>query len=139
MKKKDTDPRAYSRVVFDGVKQTASRAMLRAYEKVFGTGRELMAGISGMLQKAGLPAQVIGVPPLFDIVYTAGDVSDYRATLRADVEMQRRFNRRLRAGGQRPCHRRAAAKKSDEFAPLHASSTGQAGKDGAIMPCRFES
>ncbi len=30
MKKKGTDARAYSRVVFDGVKQTASRAMLRA-------------------------------------------------------------------------------------------------------------
>src|SRR5580698_5787515 len=29
MKKKITDPRAYSRVVFDGVKQTAARAMLR--------------------------------------------------------------------------------------------------------------
>jgi glutamate-1-semialdehyde 2,1-aminomutase len=70
-----------------------------AYDMVFATGRELMAGISGMLQKAGLPAQVIGVPPLFDIVYAAGDVYDYRATLRADVEMQRRFNRRLREGG----------------------------------------
>jgi glutamate-1-semialdehyde 2,1-aminomutase len=70
-----------------------------AYEKVFATGRQLMAGISGMLQKAGLPAQVIGVPPLFDIVYTPGDVSDYRAMLRADVEMQRRFNRRLREAG----------------------------------------
>ena len=58
-----------------------------------------MAGISGMLQKAGLPAQVIGVPPLFDIVYAAGDVSDYRAMLRADVEMQRRFNRRFREAG----------------------------------------
>jgi glutamate-1-semialdehyde 2,1-aminomutase len=70
-----------------------------AYAKVFATGRELMAGISNMLQKAGLPAQVIGVPPLFDVVYTAGDVHDYRATLRADVAMQRRFNRRLREGG----------------------------------------
>ena len=70
-----------------------------AYETVFATGRELMAGISGMLQKAGLPAQVIGVPPLFDIVYAAGDVSDYRAMLRADVEMQRRFNRRFREAG----------------------------------------
>ncbi|HUA88267.1 MAG TPA: dihydroxy-acid dehydratase, partial [Steroidobacteraceae bacterium] len=30
MSKKDNDPRAYSRVVVDGVKQTASRAMLRA-------------------------------------------------------------------------------------------------------------
>ena len=70
-----------------------------AYEKVFATGRELMAGMSAMLQRAGLPAQVIGVPPLFDIVYAAGDVHDYRAVLRGDVAMQRRFNRRLRAGG----------------------------------------
>src|SRR3954470_16144422 len=43
-----------------------------AYEKVFATGRELMAGISAMLERVGLPAQVIGVPPLFDIVYAAG-------------------------------------------------------------------
>jgi glutamate-1-semialdehyde 2,1-aminomutase len=70
-----------------------------AYETVFATGRELMAGISTILQKAGLPAQVIGVPPLFDIVYAAGDVHDYRATLRGDVAMQRRFNRRLREAG----------------------------------------
>ena len=49
-----------------------------AYEKVFATGRELMAGMSGMLEKAGLPAQVIGVPPLFDIVYATGDIADYR-------------------------------------------------------------
>jgi len=70
-----------------------------AYETVFATGRELMAGMSGMLAKAGLPAQVIGVPPLFDIVYAAGDVTDYRATLRADPAMQRRFNARFRAGG----------------------------------------
>jgi glutamate-1-semialdehyde 2,1-aminomutase len=69
------------------------------YEKVFATGRELMNGIAAMLQKAGLPAQVIGVPPLFDIVYAAGEVSDYRGWLRADAEMSRRFNRRLRAGG----------------------------------------
>jgi glutamate-1-semialdehyde 2,1-aminomutase len=52
-----------------------------------------------MLEKAGLPAQVIGVPPLFDIVYAAGDIADYRGWLRSDVEMQRRFNRRFREGG----------------------------------------
>jgi len=32
-------------------------------------------------------------------VYAAGDVSDYRATLRADPAMQRRFNARFRASG----------------------------------------
>src|SRR6478752_3424283 len=62
-----------------------------AYEKVFATGGELMAGISAMLEKAGLPAQVIGVPPLFDIVYARGDIADYRGWLRADAEMSRRF------------------------------------------------
>ena len=70
-----------------------------AYEKVFATGRELMAGFTALLQKAGLPAQVIGVPPLFDIVYATGDLYDYRSTLRGDAEMQRRFNRRLREAG----------------------------------------
>ena len=70
-----------------------------AYEKVFTTGRELMSGISEMLEKAGLAAQVIGVPPLFDIVYAGGDISDYRSWLRADTEMSRRFNRRFREGG----------------------------------------
>jgi glutamate-1-semialdehyde 2,1-aminomutase len=70
-----------------------------AYERVFATGRELMGGISAMLEKAGLPAQVIGVPPLFDIIYASGDISDYRGWLRADAEMSRRFNRRFREGG----------------------------------------
>jgi glutamate-1-semialdehyde 2,1-aminomutase len=70
-----------------------------AYEKVFATGRELMAGISTMLERVGLPAQVIGVPPLFDIVYAAGDISDYRGWQRSDAEMSRRFNRRFREGG----------------------------------------
>ncbi len=66
---------------------------------MFATGRQLMDGISSMLEKAGLPAQVIGVPPLFDIVYAAGEISDYRGWLRADAEMSRRFNRRFRASG----------------------------------------
>ncbi|HET7881102.1 MAG TPA: aminotransferase class III-fold pyridoxal phosphate-dependent enzyme [Acetobacteraceae bacterium] len=70
-----------------------------SYDKVFATGRALMSGIDAMLQKAGLPAQVIGVPPLFDIVYAAGDVADYRGWLRADTAMQRRFNVRFREGG----------------------------------------
>jgi glutamate-1-semialdehyde 2,1-aminomutase len=58
-----------------------------------------MAGISTMLERVGLPAQVIGVPPLFDIVYAAGDISDYRGWQRSDAEMSRRFNRRFREGG----------------------------------------
>jgi glutamate-1-semialdehyde 2,1-aminomutase len=80
----------------------ATLAVLRqpgAYERIFATGRELMAGMSRMLADAGLPAQVVGVPPLFDVVFTADEVVDYRSVLRQDAAMQRRFNAVLRARG----------------------------------------
>src|SRR6478752_1015110 len=61
------------------------------YERVFATGRELMGALTELLKRDGLTAQVIGVPPLFDIVYARGDIADYRGWLRADAEMSRRF------------------------------------------------
>ena len=69
------------------------------YEQVFATGRKLMDALTGLLRETGLPGQVIGEPPLFDVIFATGDMADYRATLRADVEMMRRFNRRLRGHG----------------------------------------
>ena len=70
-----------------------------AYEKVFATGRELMEGFSHAISEAGVPAQVIGVPPLFDVVFRSGDVADYRAWLGADAEMAKRFNRHILEAG----------------------------------------
>ena len=70
-----------------------------AYDGVFETGRTLMGEIGGMLRKAGLPAQVIGEPVLFDVVFTAEDVRDYRGTLRADTALQKHVNQHLRASG----------------------------------------
>jgi len=69
------------------------------YDKVFATGRSLMESLAGLLRETGLPGQVIGEPPLFDVIFATGDIADYRATLRADVEMMGRFNRRLREKG----------------------------------------
>ena len=69
------------------------------YERAFATGRILMDGLSGMVRKAGLPAQVIGVPVLFDLIFVEGEVSDYRATLGQDMEALRRFNRTVRENG----------------------------------------
>jgi glutamate-1-semialdehyde 2,1-aminomutase len=69
------------------------------YEGVFATGRELMAALDGLLRKAGLPAQVIGEPPLFDVIFTDQPVRDYRDTLKGDKAMQTRFNQLLRAQG----------------------------------------
>ncbi len=70
-----------------------------AYEGVFATGRALMDGMATQLAGAGLPAQVVGEPPLFDVVFTDGEVRDYRATLRADRAVQAHVNRVLREGG----------------------------------------
>lgn len=70
-----------------------------AYEGVFATGRALMEGIAGLLARHGVPAQVVGEPVLFDVIYATGEIRDYRATLRADAAMQKRVNAGLRARG----------------------------------------
>ena len=48
---------------------------------------------------AGIPAQVIGEPPLFDVVFAAEPVRDYRGVIRGDAELMRRFNALLRERG----------------------------------------
>jgi len=80
----------------------ATLAVLRrpgTYEAVFATGRRLMDGLSDMVRQAGLPAQVIGEPVLFDLIFATGEVSDYRAGLRQDVDALHRFNKALREQG----------------------------------------
>jgi glutamate-1-semialdehyde 2,1-aminomutase len=69
------------------------------YEKVFATGERLMEGLSGMIRERGLPAQVIGEPVLFDIVFAEGPVFDYRSGQLQDAAASRRFNAALRAEG----------------------------------------
>ena len=69
------------------------------YVGVFATGRELMGTLSELLKKAGLKAQVIGEPPLFDVIFTDQPIKDYRDTLKADTAIQKRFNQALRARG----------------------------------------
>ena len=69
------------------------------YEQVFMTGLELMGALFELLQKAGLPAQVVGEPPLFDVVFTDQPIKDYRDTLKGDAALARRFNQLLRARG----------------------------------------
>jgi glutamate-1-semialdehyde 2,1-aminomutase len=70
-----------------------------AYERLFATGRELMGALADLLKRKGLAAQVVGEPPLFDVVFTSEPVRDYRATLRSDGDMLRRFNAALRERG----------------------------------------
>jgi glutamate-1-semialdehyde 2,1-aminomutase len=69
------------------------------YEGVFANGRRLMDTLSELLKTHGVKAQVIGEPPLFDIIFTDQPVKDYRDTLKADTALQKRFNQALRARG----------------------------------------
>ena len=69
------------------------------YERAFATGRELMGTLSELLKSSGLPAQVIGEPVLFDVAFTREPIRDYRATLKVDADLQRRFNAALRQRG----------------------------------------
>lgn len=80
----------------------ASLQVLRrpgTYERLFATGRALMDGLRSRLKAAGVVAQVIGEPPLFDVVFADGEMNDYRDTARGDVQMMRRFNLLLRQHG----------------------------------------
>ena len=66
-----------------------------AYETLHGTGRRLMAGLAELAQKSGLPAQVVGEPVVFDILFTAEPVTDYRSLQRADGALARTFTTEL--------------------------------------------
>jgi glutamate-1-semialdehyde 2,1-aminomutase len=80
----------------------ATMAILRrpgAYEQIHATGRELMGALGELLKAAGIPAQISGEPPLFDVVFTDEPVRDYRGTLRGDADKMRHFNTLLRERG----------------------------------------
>ncbi|MBR0673021.1 aspartate aminotransferase family protein [Neoroseomonas soli] len=80
----------------------ATLEVLRApgtYDAVFATGRSLMDGLSKLIAEAGIPAQILGEPVLFDVVYAEGQLRDYRALLRQDAAMQKHVNGVLRQEG----------------------------------------
>ena len=80
----------------------ASLEILRrpgAYEQIFATGRILMAAMAELLRRFDIPGQVIGEPPMFDVVFTNAPISNYRDVLRGDADLARRFNAKLRPRG----------------------------------------
>ncbi len=80
----------------------ATMAILKrpgAYEQLFATGRELMDALGRLIKGAGLKARIIGEPPMFDVVFTEAEVTDYRGYFKGDAEMARRFNASLLRSG----------------------------------------
>jgi len=58
-----------------------------------------MQGLDDLLQDAGIPAVVLGEPPLFDVFFTSSKVKDYRGMQGNDTERAQRFNGVLRQHG----------------------------------------
>lgn len=65
------------------------------YERLLGTGRELMAGLHDALSAAEVPHQVTGEPVNFEVYFTEEPITDYRSTLKADAKLGARFARGL--------------------------------------------
>ena len=66
-----------------------------AYDTIHGTGTRLMAGLTELAHKAGLPAQVVGEPVVFDLLFTEEPVVDYRSLQKADGARGKAFTTEL--------------------------------------------
>ena len=70
-----------------------------AYETVYDTGRAIMAALETQFSRVGIPAQVVGQPTLFAMVFADTPVEDYRGVMRGDAARLKRFNTVLREHG----------------------------------------
>ena len=70
-----------------------------AYERLFATGRELMTALEAEFRSAGIAAQVVGIEPMFDVVFATGPMRNYRDLQRGNADIARQFNLLLRARG----------------------------------------
>jgi glutamate-1-semialdehyde 2,1-aminomutase len=69
------------------------------YARMHAIGNQLKAALQKTCDAARVPARVVGEGVLFDVFFTAGEITDYRSTLAADREKLQRFVRLLRERG----------------------------------------
>jgi glutamate-1-semialdehyde 2,1-aminomutase len=69
------------------------------YRQLFNMGQRLRQGLADLLKQFGIPGQVVGEDPLFDVVFTDESVTDYRGMLTQNRDLLRRFNGELLARG----------------------------------------
>ncbi len=70
-----------------------------AYERFRENGKVIMAAIEDHLTQAGIAHSIVGDPVLFDVVFSADPVVDYRGVMKGDAERAARFNKGLRRRG----------------------------------------
>lgn len=69
------------------------------YERYFQVGEKLMGALTHIVEEHGIEGQVVGAPPMFDIVFGTGEVRNYRDTIRGDGSQLTRLNGLLRERG----------------------------------------
>jgi glutamate-1-semialdehyde 2,1-aminomutase len=62
------------------------------YESLRRTGTALKSGLARAVEKAGVTAQVIGEPAVFDVIFTERAVRDYRSAQSESAAPLQRFN-----------------------------------------------
>ena len=80
------------------VSNIGSREILKrenTYQNLFKTGVELQKGLQQIIDRTEIAAQLVGAPPLFDIVFSDATITDYRSMLSNDKKMASRFNQLL--------------------------------------------
>jgi len=70
-----------------------------AYDRIQATGRAIMRALEQNFARVGIPAQVVGHPSLFDVVFIDRPVRNYRDVLAGDTVRMKRFNGLLRQRG----------------------------------------
>jgi glutamate-1-semialdehyde 2,1-aminomutase len=60
-----------------------------AYERLEELGERMRSGLADAFAAAGLPAQIMGVGPIFQALLVDGPVTDYRSMRRADAAAMR--------------------------------------------------
>ena len=70
-----------------------------AYDAVITLGQAMMDAMADAVREAGIPAQLVGHPVLFDVVFADGSIANHRDMLRQNGAMQAHVNRCMRAGG----------------------------------------
>ena len=69
------------------------------YERLHAIGRRFREALEEVFAEHGIPVQVNGEGPLFQIFFTAAPVTDYQSQMRADAGRFDRFTRRMFAKG----------------------------------------
>lgn len=74
------------------------------YERLYEIGGCLMTGLREALADAGIPAQLVGEAPVFEVWFTSEPVVDFRSSLTADRARHARFTELLLERGVLKAH-----------------------------------